>query len=157
MADSHVEVTRSLGVTLVTVVGFITETFDPSAVPRDVGTAEAPLRIDLGEVYRFNSSGVREWRRFVRTLTPGSFRLERCPVCFIQQLGMVHAMAPTEAVVSLFVPFFCARCRVESTVLAPVDGARALAAQPPACNTCGLSLEFDDLPEVYFNWMRRAA
>ena len=135
------------------IIGSISESFDPSDVPVGETSVERPLRVKLGHVKRLNSTGVREWLMFVRSLPAGTFVLEDCAVPFVQQLGMIFNMAPAAAVLSIQLPFFCAKCNKATIVTVATRSARGVASTPERCPQCDSDMEFDELPEAYLGWI----
>ena len=110
--------------------------------------------IDLGEIERINSCGVREWVNFIRTLSQSrQVRLLRCSMPIVEQLNMVFNFRGTAAIESFFAPFCCSNCGASTAVLlTPADAPQASAA-PRRCDQCGGSSVFDDLPERYFAFL----
>ncbi len=153
MSDCKVEWQRTDDGILMHVRGILSEKFDPSDVPIQEATQEKKLRVNLGGVTRLNSTGVREWLRFVRELKIDTFVLEECTVPFVQQIGMIFNMAPPSSVLSIYLPFFCQACNHSVSVLAATQAARDVATTPDRCPKCGGDMEFDELPEVYLDWI----
>ena len=87
MRDCTITISEEGGRPLVRIQGLISEEFDAREVPIDRCSLEHPMRIDLGGVSRFTSSGVREWIYFVRRMLPGGYVLENCSVGFVQQMS----------------------------------------------------------------------
>lgn len=108
--------------------------------------------LDLADVRRINSCGVREWIGFVNTLssTGRTVVMERCSVAIVHQLNMIMNFRGNAEVVSVFAAYFCAKCGVEHSRLIDLRGeAKAELEQPLPCPTCGAAMEFDDLPDTY--------
>lgn len=107
--------------------------------------------LDLGEVTRINSSGVRKWLDFVRALGPlRSVDLDRCPVAFVSQLNMIAGMAGAARVRSVFVPLVCPACELTSEDIVAVEAASGDLLSARTCTTCGAELELDVEPSQYF-------
>lgn len=112
------------------------------------------LRIDLAEITRINSVGVREWVNFIRALDDRrSVVLEKCVPVVVTQLNMIANFAGTARVASVYAPYVCEECGHEESIL--VDTSQkidvdAFAERP--CNQCNETMELDDLPESYFSF-----
>lgn len=114
--------------------------------------------LDLSELARVNSSGVREWVRFVQAI-PASARLvlERCPVQFVAQINMIKNFLGRAGIRSMFLPYYCSSCDGSHQVLANVgDLAEKGLPGSPACPTCGSSMEFDALEDEYLGFLKSA-
>lgn len=138
---------------VVAISGSITEFSDFTGVAQRCGPR---VRIDLAAVDRINSTGVRQWIRFVEALAPGrTVVLERCAVPFVQQLNMIANMSGGGRVASMMLPYYCEHCDQERSLLAETDAAAAQAADGEhTCPACGGAMEFDDVPESYFSFIR---
>lgn len=118
----------------------------------------APIVVlDLAEVRRINSAGVREWVNFIKELgARREVRLERCAVAVVQQLNVVRGFCGNATVTSLFVPYLCAACGREHVEL--FERSATGACEPPEtlpCPECGGTMDFDDLPEAYLAFLSR--
>lgn len=134
--------------------GEITERTDFEALTRALESAPA-TELDLREVSRVNSSGVREWVLFLSRARALRRRLTlaACPPEFVHQLNMIAGFAQGCSVRSVLAPFACenAKCRAEQLVEVELAGDPVAAVQRPrACGKCGGALRFDDLEEAYF-------
>jgi anti-anti-sigma regulatory factor len=112
---------------------------------------------DLGDVKRINSCGVRDWLRMIRLLESKGVAivLDRCSVPIVHSLTMISGFEGNGRIRSLFVPYYCEVCNVDSRRLYQVDsGGSVLDGEP--CPKCRNKMEFDDLPELYARWINRA-
>ncbi|MCD6498193.1 MAG: hypothetical protein J7M25_07860 [Deltaproteobacteria bacterium] len=113
------------------------------------------VTLDLADVRRINSAGVREWVNFVRNL-PNVEEMEfvRCSPTIVNQLNMIYNFRGEAVVKTFFAPYLCEHCDVEVDVLLDVDvhfHDRDPKHVPEfRCQHCGNLLEFDDIPERYF-------
>ena len=131
--------------------GEITEDSDFAALLQSGG---APLTVDLAEVSRINSCGVREWINFVQALGPRSLVLERCSVPVVAQLNMITNFAGKGRVQSVYAPFFCTPCDRQHLELVKTTGLTpGSALQSMKCPSCGAEMELDDLPETYWAFL----
>ncbi len=80
----------------------------------------APLRLNMKQVTRLNSIGIRNLLKFLADWGPKPFSYEECPSEFVDQLNMIPALLGVKnhgKVVSLFVPYECLNCDHEEEVL----------------------------------------
>lgn len=118
------------------------------------------VELSLGGVTRINSTGVREWVDFVHRL-PAVTELSysHCSAAVVTQLNTIYNFRGPARVWSLYAPFVCEACSVEESKLIDVRAHRPGA--PPAlpafaCEKCGGPMEFDDIPERYFSFLKEA-
>lgn len=130
--------------------GIITESAEFSPLLESV---TGRVRLDLSGIRRINSSGVREWIRFIEALSDGrEVLLERCAVPIVQQLNMISNMAGRGHVVSVMLPYYCGECDEEITVLCELGDKVPDLAESLPCARCGGSMEFDEIPENYLSF-----
>lgn len=142
-------------VTQVALKGDITELADFSGL---LPKLSGDLVLDLADVQRINSCGLREWLSFVRALerTVKHFSLERCSVPVVAQLNMISAFQGGGDVRSVYAPYFCVNCNEEHHRLITVDeSAPTQLSLPFPCPKCGASMEFDDLPDHFLSFLAR--
>jgi len=117
-----------------------------------------PVIFDLEGIEMINSAGVREWVNAIAKLpTKTPFTLERCSPRIVEQLNYVEAFLGHGEVVSFFAPYFCPKCKVETTVLLEVKVMRKKSGKNPPpqnCAKCKNLLEFDDIEEEYFGFIQ---
>lgn len=131
----------------------------PSAEHRD-----GPVFVDCGDIERINSRGVRDWIRWLDGLASQGHHLVLidCAPPIVAQLNLVANFAGTSSrpsrIRSVQLPYFCARCDEEHVVTHEVRNLLAGQADgaPPACRcaTCGEAMDFDDIPESYFSFLK---
>jgi hypothetical protein len=107
--------------------------------------------VDLGELLRMNSVGVRQWVRFVHGI-PADLKvsLERCPVFFLKQVTMIGNFLGPVHVASAHLPYVCTKCdatRNELHVAADLDAQAPPA--PATCTACSGAMELDESEDVY--------
>ena len=126
--------------------------------------------LDLAEIKRINSCGVRDWVNWLSDLHAKSKTviLARCSPCIVTQLNLVNNFVGSAMVRSFFAPYYCAHCDLEvlcllqvedfagqATPTAPKPGdPRAPGVQCPR-RTAQCELEFDDLEAAYFAFLPR--
>ncbi len=109
--------------------------------------------IDLANVERINSCGVRDWIRFAQRLEAAgnNLYLLRCSPVVVAQLNMVRNFCGEKGqVVSFQAPYFCPNCDEERTETFPAAKVNVGVSPDAVCPTCKGPMEFDDLPDLYF-------
>jgi DNA-directed RNA polymerase subunit RPC12/RpoP/anti-anti-sigma regulatory factor len=110
-----------------------------------------PLTLDLGDIDRINSLGVRSWMYFVRDLEKAGVDLtfERCAPVMVSQSSMItNFLGSRSRVVSIVVPYLCVQCNLEHLqLLTLTPGASVTTAV--ACPKCGSRMVLDEVVETY--------
>jgi serine/threonine protein kinase len=137
--------------------GAIDETFSPQALAADnVGH----VLLDLGQLERISSFGVRKWIDFVSKVPTGALSLTiiHAPPIVVDQLNLVEGFAGVSKVLSLLAPYRCNTCNEDRLRLVDViEQAEVIAAgQAPDhnCPVCESKLEFADMPAEFFDFVR---
>jgi anti-anti-sigma regulatory factor len=116
------------------------------------------LVVDLSQITRINSSGLREWIEFARACNSLGARLilERCSPVVVNQLNMIWNFAGRDGKVrSVFAPYFCEKCHNEHLELIDLGKTpRPTIAGELPCAKCGSTLEFDDVADIYLQFQR---
>jgi anti-anti-sigma regulatory factor len=112
------------------------------------------LVIDLSEVRRINSIGVRQWMQFVNTLSERGIEVvfERCSVPIVQQLNMIASFRGRGLVASVFAPYYCSKCDQDHRHLIELNGSVPDLEAKMTCPNCGGPLEFDDIAQTYLGF-----
>ena len=115
---------------------------------------ESRIAFDLASVRRFTSAGIREWVKFITTLSDDrTVLLERCSVAMVHQLNMIANMAGHARISSIMVPYQCPVCdNDQEEVLELEKGKKPMIARDVVCTECGEMTEFDDLSESYLSF-----
>ncbi len=140
----------------VSLSGEITENSDFTALIAEF-LPHRQLAIDLSDVHRINSCGVREWIRFVTEIGKDGKHviLERCSVEFVNQLNMIANFRGRAEVRSAFAPYYCATCSVERLRFLDLsDGRAPTLDEPHPCPDCGNAMSFDDVPDAYLSFLK---
>ncbi|HVE87439.1 MAG TPA: protein kinase [Myxococcales bacterium] len=143
------------GLKVVSLGGRITELFRGAEVAQRL---EGRVVLDLGEVERITSFGVREWLRMIDDsagrLT--ELYLSRCTEAVVNQLRMIRRLSGKGQVVSFYAPYKCTACQSQFEAL--LEGGRhgdkvrrGIAPQEP-CPRCGADGQLDDDPRAYFSF-----
>lgn len=111
--------------------------------------------LDLSEVERINSCGVRDWVNWLSDVEASGFKvvMVRCSSAIINQVNMVTNFIGDAFVHSFFAPYLNPETEQEKNILLFTE---TLAQQNPVlaptirCEDTGYLLEFDDFEESYF-------
>jgi anti-anti-sigma regulatory factor len=118
-----------------------------------IGTAV----IDLGEIERINSCGVRDWVNWLSKLEANGTRsvLVECSPAIVAQINLVNNFTGSGVVKSFYVPYFCPECDEEKVLLVEASDMGPPPHEPPTCrcDECDLVMDFDDMPDSYFAFL----
>jgi anti-anti-sigma regulatory factor len=118
-----------------------------------IGTAV----IDLGEIERINSCGVRDWVNWLSKLENNGTRsvLVECSPAIVAQINLVNNFTGNGVVKSFYVPYFCPECDEEKVLLVEASDMGPPPHEPPTCrcDECDLVMDFDDMPDSYFAFL----
>lgn len=150
----QIDVTQDeAGRCLVKVVGVIDENADLTPLS---GLRAPNVRIDMSDVRRINSFGVRSWINALREI-PESVTLEfvECPPPVIDQCNMVYGFLGHGRPVSFYAMMVCDACDEEIDKLFDTEACRALGGKLPrtSCPNCGSDMEVDDIEEQYLSFL----
>lgn len=102
-----------------------------------------PLKLNMRNVSRFNSIGIRNLLKFLSEWGQKPFEYIECPSEFIDQVNMIPALLGAKRhgeIRSFFVPYECQSCDFEEEVLGDVDQYAVVAqgGEPPMrkCPKC---------------------
>ncbi|HVV85350.1 MAG TPA: STAS domain-containing protein [Kofleriaceae bacterium] len=113
--------------------------------------------IDLAEVERINSCGVRDWVNWLGRLETQRTRivLVSCSPAIVAQINLVNNFTGAGTVKSFFVPYFCPECDQEKLLLAETSEMGPAPHEPPICrcDECDRVMDFDDLADSYFAFL----
>jgi len=114
------------------------------------------VRLDLSDIERINSCGVREWVNFMRAIPAQlNVQLERCSPPMVSQINMIANFVGTARVASVEAPFVCGACGHEEDVLLSVEAGTVPSVTEQRCSKCGDATELDDFEESYFGFLTR--
>jgi anti-anti-sigma regulatory factor len=113
--------------------------------------------IDLGEIERINSCGVRDWVNWLSKLEYNGTRsvLVECSPAIVAQINLVNNFTGNGVVKSFYVPYFCPECDEEKVLLVEASDMGPPPHEPPTCrcDECDLVMDFDDMPDSYFAFL----
>lgn len=138
----------------------IDETFDADDL---VAGATGVLVIDLDGVQRITSFGIRAWVNALKRLRTDYYCLINCQPNLVSQLNLVTGFAVQGEVVSFHAPFFCPECDDSTSMVLDLrrpehrQAVASLELPEVECPSCGSACEFDDMPDVYFQYFRAAS
>lgn len=119
--------------------------------------AAGTVVIDLGEVERINSCGVRDWVNWLTKVEKGGSRvvLVECSPAIVSQINLVNNFTGLGVVKSFFAPYFCPNCDREKVLLveAAEMGPSPHRAPVCRCDECDGVMEFDDMEDSYFAFL----
>jgi CheY-like chemotaxis protein len=141
----------------VSLYGDFTEITDFSTLSKRLQRADT-IDFYMRGVRYISSAGVRAWCDFLAKLKGKSYAFRHCSMAFVSQAAMVPMSIGDGGVVSLEAPYRCETCDrddlrlLERNTLLLEDSHVV----PPMlkCGTCGDDLEFDDVPDRYFAFLR---
>lgn len=116
-----------------------------------------PVRFDLSDLRRINSSGAHAWVEFIGDLPEISeLSLSQCSPAFVEQLNMIVNFAGDAVIRSVYARYSCGRCDNEIEQLLDLrthlaDGPGGVPTFP--CPTCKRSMRCSELPERYFAFL----
>ncbi|MCA9580587.1 MAG: STAS domain-containing protein [Myxococcales bacterium] len=132
--------------------GSISEASDFGALLEAAGPK---VRLDLKGLKRINSSGVREWMRFITSLANGrEIELHHVSPPFVQQLNIVANFAGGSKIVSVMLPYVCDACGHEEERVLEVAGSAPAELPEIQCGECDEAMAFDDIPDSYFGFLK---
>jgi anti-anti-sigma regulatory factor len=116
--------------------------------------------IDLGEVERINSCGVRDWVNWLTKVEKGGSRvvLVECSPAIVSQINLVNNFTGSGVVKSFFAPYFCPNCDREKVLLVEAAEMGPTPHRAPVCrcDECDGVMEFDDMEDSYFAFLGTA-
>jgi anti-anti-sigma regulatory factor len=119
-----------------------------------------PVVIDLADVERINSLGVRQWIYWISEVERrgGVPVMTRCSRAIMAQINLINNFTGTQgAVRSFYAPYFCETCDREQQLLVDVSDLQGPPYHAPRvrCEACDHMMEFDDIEEGYFAFLSR--
>lgn len=111
--------------------------------------------LNLKEVTRINSTGVREWINALEKIDEDiEVVFEECPPIVVYQMTMIPNFTARVKVRSVYSPYFCPECEYQEDVLTKMDEFNPEDGLPKVeCKECGAEMEFDDDEESYFYFL----
>ena len=154
------EVNSRDGVSTLKIAGVIDE--DNELVPLESQLGSGAMVLDLGEIERINSCGVRDWVNWLGRIEKNGARLVfvNCSPAIVSQINLVNNFTASGIVKSFYAPYFCPRCKKEKLLRLE---ARDLAKSAPVskaptcrCDECDGVMDFDEMEESYFAFLNNS-
>lgn len=143
--EPKIEQTVVPGGALVKISGILNEYFRPDML---AGVVQESVVIDLDQVPRITSFGVRQWINALNSLPARNLAFINCRPAVVAQFNMVSGFGSHGRLVSLYLPHVCFECDEEFEVLADLrtEYDRVTAEEPPSmkCKSCGATAELDE-------------
>ncbi len=108
--------------------------------------------IDLAEVERINSCGVRDWMQMIAAMSVNArVVLTNCSPAIVAQLNFVHRFAGNAIIESILMPYVCPFCESEKKISVSAAEFSRPGFEPPdcQCTDCKVAMVFDDYPQSY--------
>lgn len=163
MADLDIKVDEEEDVVCLKLSGSINENANFDSLDLSPGKK---LIIDIENVRLINSTGLRNWVIWVKSLDPNTqILLRHCPHVVVEQMNILKSFLPSGAIVESFeVPYHCESCGYEEMVMAErgVDYMEGTADQKEGillpeqrpCPECEEKMGLDVLPAKYFTFLK---
>lgn len=139
--------------------GSITEDSRLELVDSD---GEPTVIIDLAEVNRINSYGIRQWINNLKRLTEKSPRIvfTRCPPMMVEQFNMISNFGADGTVFSFYLPFYSEKLEKSSLILVEVSEKLKKQGFESIINEASSKLGpedeyvFNDIEDEYFSFLQ---
>jgi anti-anti-sigma regulatory factor len=117
--------------------------------------------IDVSEIERINSCGVRDWVNWLGRAEKGGARIVmvECSPAIVAQINLVNNFTGNGVVKSFYAPYFCPNCDLEKVLLVEtrdVFGQNPFKAPSCRCDECDGPMDFDDMEDSYFAFLANA-
>ncbi len=142
--------------TWVKLAGVIDEDNDLGGLAEKLGAGTAV--IDVSEVERINSCGVRDWVNWLGRAEKNGANvvLVECSPAIVAQINLVNNFTGQGVVKSFYAPYFCPNCDIEKALLvetADLQNVRPFQAPSCRCDECDGPMDFDDMEDSYFAFL----
>jgi anti-anti-sigma regulatory factor len=116
--------------------------------------------IDLSEIERINSCGVRDWVNWLGKIEKNGAKpvLVECSPAIVAQINLVNNFTGAGVVKSFFAPYFCPNCDREKVLLVEAAELGPAPHKAPTCrcDECDGVMDFDDMEDSYFAFLSTA-
>jgi hypothetical protein len=138
-------------VAIVSLRGKLSESFRGEELGRSLS---GTVILDLAEVERITSFGVREWLNMIAASKGATIYAVRASEAIVNQLAMIRKFAGHATIVSFYSPYLCGACGASFERLwdleDDVEALRTLNPKNAKCPSCEGVGRFDDDPLTYF-------
>jgi anti-anti-sigma regulatory factor len=115
---------------------------------------EPEVVIDLADIDRINSAGIREWLDFVQSFTQGrKVSFTRMSPPMVRNLNLISSLLGKGSLISVMAPYMCERCDELLNIVVDVAQGPSLSTKP-LCPKCDQPMEFADLWSIYFAFLQ---
>lgn len=155
MSKLQFTTTQENGKTILVLSGQVDESF-----PQELHNIKPPaeMLINLDQVKMINSLGIREWIKFMGSMSATKIEFVNCPKIFIDQVNMVQGFIGSNCkIVSFYVPYFNEDANVEKNVLysdGKEFGAGFLKVASSVVGEDGTELDIDVVEQKYFKFLK---
>jgi len=146
------------GITCLKLAGTIDEQFDGKKIA--AGFKSGTLVLDLADIERISSFGIREWVDFITAISAKvtSLWFVECAPKVIDQFNMVANFGGAGHLVSFYAPYRCDYCDDDRRRLVQVaaDWEQLKTGKLPerVCESCGNQEYFDEDPLTFFSFLQ---
>ncbi len=117
--------------------------------------------IDVSEIERINSCGVRDWVNWLGKAEKGGAKIVmvECSPAIVAQINLVNNFTGNGVVKSFYAPYFCPNCDLEKVLLVEtrdMHGQTPFKSPSCRCDECDGPMDFDDMEESYFAFLGNA-
>ncbi len=116
--------------------------------------------IDLADIERINSCGVRDWVNWLTRIERNGAKvvLVECSPAIVSQINLVNNFTGNGVVKSFYAPYFCPNCEREKVLLVEAGELPAHPNRAPICrcDECDGVMDFDDMEDSYFAFLSTA-
>jgi eukaryotic-like serine/threonine-protein kinase len=138
--------------------GIIDETFDVNTFCEGL---DGCVVIDLSEVKRITSYGVREWIRAVKEIDASYLGYINARPAMVTNFNLVDGFEGKGELISLWLPYECTECQqVTDRILdlrKDYEVVRTMEMPVVPCKSCGSETELEVDPDMYLSYVARAA
>lgn len=138
-------------------VMYLSGVIDESADLTPIAQIREPIELNMRDIRRINSFGVRAWIDHIRQV-PADVKLTfvECPPPVIDQCNMVGGFLAGGVLKSFYAPMVCEECDEQQNQLFETEVCRSNGGRLPGtpCPRCGRNMEVDDLEEQYLLFVR---
>lgn len=148
------------GIVCLRLSGTIDESFEGKKLAETIKSQT--LVLDLGDIRKVSSFGIREWVDFINGVGKHCERivLVECAPKIVDQLNMVANFAGNGRVYSFYAPYHCDYCDKDDRVLYQIDRDFEVikSMKPPQrpCTQCGEMQYFNEDPITFFSYLAGA-
>ena len=120
------------------------------------------VQLDLSQVIRINSVGMRNWIKSFddlrrSTTKPPKIILTKISPTVVEQINLVQSFVNGIQIESVACPYTCQSCAAQYFFFETLNEVKSWNYDPPEqkCPKCEKLIAFDDSPEDYFTFMDR--